>query len=106
MISGFGYKAWTLFTPFLFFSAVFLDVKRLFSHRGKTAAFRSKLPLPEQPQGQSWTIANLAVKWSLIGSAWWSCVMPEPITVAKGRELFSDWPGLGHVPIDRAGGED
>lgn len=70
------------------------------------AALRSRLLLPEQPHGESWTISNLAVKWSLIGSAWWSCVMPEPITVAKGRVFFSDWLGLGHVLIDIAGGED
>lgn len=44
--------------------------------------------------------ARLAVKLSgnqtgiSLGADRWSCVISEPITVVKGRVLFSDWPGL------------
>ena len=50
-------------------------------------ACRSRLPSYSlcNPRDNAGFIADLSIKWNLIGTDWWSYVIPEPITVVKDR---------------------
>lgn len=92
----------TLGSPFLWVGFL---VRQDILSQGQDACLQVQAStlLPQQPQKESWTHhPSIFQSESLIGSALWLCVIPDPIPEVKGRLLVSDWPDPDHMPIPLA----